>query len=214
MKHFLWCFLLLFVLRGLAQKNDVEDQVSTASGNPYLFKDWMDGVVIFKSGRVVKQFKLRFDCVHNRLMLQFEGAAFAAESQIKEFVLYNTGGRKSKDSMVFRKGFPAVDKYSEETYYQVLFTGKVVLLRLPTKMVLTEKQLVGNNSRTSLMDEDFYYLLQEGVMTALPKDKDVLVNKLPVQLDGVKEFVVQQSLRMDKAADFVKVITRYNELLQ
>lgn len=211
MKYILGCFLLLLVLRGMAQPT--EDKVSNASGNPYLFKDWLDGVVTFKSGRVVTQFKLRFDCVHNRLMLQFDGAAFAAESQVKEFVLY-TGGRKNKDSLIFRKGFPAIDKYTDDTYYQVLTNGKAVLLRLPTKVLMEEKQLVGNNSRSSLSDEDFYYLLQDGVMMALPKDKNGLVQKLPVQSDGMKQFVAQQTLRMDKAEDFVKIITKYNELLQ
>ncbi|WP_315822521.1 hypothetical protein [Paraflavitalea speifideaquila] len=90
MKYLLWC-LLLVAQQGLAQDPESsisDDQISNASGNPYLFKDWVDGVVFFKSGRVVKQFKLRFDCARNRLMLQFEGNAFAAESQVKEFVLY------------------------------------------------------------------------------------------------------------------------------
>jgi hypothetical protein len=215
MKYILGCFLLLLVLQGTAQTTEEkdDDRISNASGNPYLFKDWLDGVVTFKSGRVVKQFKLRFDCARNRLMLQFEGAAFAAESQVKEFVLY-TGGRKNKDSLIFRKGFPAIDKYTEDTYYQILTNGKALLLRLPTKVIVEEKQLVGNNSRSALADEEFYYLLQNGVMTALPKDKDELLQKLPVQAEGLKQFVAQQTFRMDKAEDFVKIITKYNELLQ
>lgn len=215
MKYILWCFLLLPALQGTAQTTEEKgiDNISNASGNPYLFKDWLDGVVTFTSGRVVKQFKLRFDCARNRLMLQFDGASFAAESQVKEFVLY-TGNRKSKDSMVFRKGFPAIGKYTADTYYQVLTNGKAVLLCLPTKVMVEEKQLVGNNSRSSLMGEEFYYLLQDGIMTALPKDKDELIKRLPVQQDGLKQFVAKQTFRMDKAEDFVKVITKYNELLQ
>jgi hypothetical protein len=215
MKHILGCFLVLLMLQGAAQTMEEkdDDRISNASGSPYLFKDWLDGVVTFKSGRVVKQFKLRFDCARNRLMLQFEGAAFAAESQVKEFVLY-TSSRKNKDSLIFRKGFPAVDKYTADTYYQVLTSGKALLLRLPTKMIVEEKQLVGNSNRFSLADEDFYYLLQDGVMTVLPKDKNELLQKLPVQQDGLKQFVAQQPLRMDKTEDFVKIITKYNELLQ
>ena len=214
MKSILWCLLLLVAQRGLAQDPTAkDDQIANASGNPYLFKDWADGVVIFKSGRVVKQFKLRFDCARNRLMLQYEGASFAAESQVKEFVLY-TPSRKNKDSMLFRKGFPAVDKNSEDTYYQVLVGGKAVLLRLFTKVIIEEKQLVNANNHTRLEDEEFYYLLQDGVMTSLPRDKEDLVKKLPVQADPLKQFVAQQMFRMDKAEDFVKIITKYNELLQ
>lgn len=215
MKNILWCLLLL-AQQGLTQDlaTDIkEEHIANASGSPYLFKDWMDGVVVFKSGRVMKQFKLRFDCARNRLMLQFEGNAFAAESQVKEFVLY-TQSRKKKDSMVFRKGFPPVDKCGPDTYYQVLLGGKTVLLRLFTKVVVEEKQLVNAGSHRRLEDEEYYYLLQDGVMINLPRNKEDLVDKLPVQADGLKQFVAQQSFRMDKPEDFIKIISKYNELLQ
>ncbi len=214
MKIILWC-LLLMAQQGLAQNSESainDEQITNASGNPYLFKDWMDGVVLFKSGRVVKQFKLRFDCARNRLMLQFEGASFAAESQVKEFVLY-TQSRKNKDSLLFRKGYPATGKNTEDTYYQVLVSGKAVLLRLFTKVLIEEKQMVNANNHSRLEDEEFYYLLQDGVMTNLPKDKEELLKKLPAQPDELKQFVAQQSFRMEKAEDFVKIITKYNELL-
>lgn len=215
MKIILWC-LLLVAHQGLTQTTAEpainDDQITNASGNPYLFKDWMDGVVLFKSGRVVKQFKLKFDCARNRLMLQFEGASFAAESQVKEFVLY-TQSRKNKDSLLFRKGYPAIGKNTEDTYYQVLVSGKAVLLRLYTKVLVEEKQMVNSNNHSRLEDEDYYYLLQDGVMTNLPKDKEELLKKLPAQPDELKQFVTQQSFRMEKAEDFVKIITKYNELL-
>lgn len=216
MKYILWCLLLL-AQQGWTQTTESsvkEDQITSASGNPYLFKDWSDGVVLFKSGRVVKQFKLRFDCARNRLMLQFEGASFAAESQVREFVLY-IPSRKHKDSMLFRKGFPAIEKNTEDTYYQVLVSGKAVLLRLFSKVIVEEKQLVSNaGSHARLEDEEHYYLLQNGAMTLLPKDKEDLLKTLPAPPDQLKQFVAQQTFRMDKADDFVKIITKYNEFLQ
>lgn len=213
MKYMLW-YLLFLVQQAWAQTPEPaisEDQITNASGNPYLFKDWMEGVVLFKSGRVVKQFKLRFDCARNRLMLQYGGASFAAESQVKEFILYTP---KNKDSMLFRKGFPAVDKNTEDTYYQVLVNGKAVLLRLFIKVLIEEKQLVNANNHSRLENEEYYYLLQDGAMTSLPKDKEELLKKLPAQPDQLKQFVAQQSFRMDKAEDYVRIITKYNELLQ
>jgi hypothetical protein len=215
MKFMLWALLLLS-FSSFAQ-NDVdrvsEADVNSAAGNPYLFKEWNEGVVVFSSGRVVKQFKLRFDCVNNRLMLQFEGTAFAAESKVKEFTIYTKSG-KNKDSLVFRKGFPAVNGCTEDTYYQVLVSGKASLLRLFSKTVLIDKQLVQQGNNRRLEDKEVYYLLQDGAMVELPKNKNDLVAALPVQKDGLKEFVGQQSMKMEKPDDFVKIITKYNELLQ
>ncbi len=81
-------------------------------------------------------------------------------------------------------------------------------------MLVEEKQMVSTNNHSRLEDEEYYYLLQDGVMTNLPKDKEELLKKLPAHPGQLKEFVAQQSFRMDKAEDFVKIITRYNELLQ
>ncbi len=140
------------------------------------------------------------------------GLPLLAESQVKEFVLY-TQSRKNKDSLLFRKGYPAIGKNTADTYYQVLVSGKAVLLRLYTKVLVEEKQMVNTNSHSRLEDEDYYYLLQDGVMTDLPKDKEELLKKLPAQPDELKQFVAQESFRMEKAEDFVKIITKYNCLL-
>lgn len=213
MKYILWC-LLLVAQQGWAQTSETtigDDQISNASGNPYLFKDWMDGVVYFKSGRVVKQFKLRFDCARNRLMLQFEGAAFAAESQVKAFTIYTS--KKNKDSAYFLKGFPAIDKNTADTYYQVLVAGKATLLQLHTRVLVEEKQLVNSGNHTRLEAEEYFYLLTDGVMTKLSNNKEEIVKSLPSQPAALKEYVAKESLRMDKAADYIKIISKYNELV-
>ena len=215
MKYFLWSLLLLLSFSSFAQ-TDIdkvsESEVNSAAGNPYLLKDWNDGVVVFSSGRVVKQFKLKFDCVNNRLMLQFEGTAFAAESKVKEFTIYTKSG-KNKDSLCFRKGFPAIGDRTDDTYYQVLVNGKTSLLCLYSKTVMVDKQIVQQGNNRRLEDKETYYLLQEGKMIELPKNKNDLVAILPVKNDAMKEFVGQQSFRMEKPDDFVRIITKYNELL-
>lgn len=214
MKYLLGCLLLL-AQPGWTQTAEPavgEDKISTASGNPYLFKDWMDGVVYFKSGRVVKQFKLKFDCARNRLMMQFEGNAFAAESQVKEFVIY-TSTKKNKDSVLFRKGYPAIDNNTADTYYQVLLNGKAVLLQLHIKVLIEEKQLVSSNNMNRLEDDEAFFVCLNGEMILLPRNKDQILEKLPVKSDQLKEFVAQQTLRMDKADDFLKIIAKYNELV-
>ncbi|WP_276483188.1 hypothetical protein [Paraflavitalea pollutisoli] len=214
MKYLLGCLLLL-AQPGWAQTSETavgEDKISTASGNPFLFKDWMEGVVYFKSGRVVKQFKLKFDCARNRLMMQFEGNSFAAESQVKEFVIY-TASKKNKDSVLFRKGYPAIDKNTEETYYHVLLNGKAELLQLHTKVLIEEKQLVNSANMSHLEDDEAFFVCLNGVMIPLPRNKEQILEKLPVQSDQLKEYVAQQTLRMDKAEDFVKIMAKYNELV-
>ncbi|HEX6426947.1 MAG TPA: hypothetical protein VF008_04640 [Niastella sp.] len=209
MKHLAWCLLLLCqVALGQTTK---EDDLNTITGNPFLFKEWCDGVVRFTSGRTVTQFKLKFDCLKNQLLLQFNGSAFAAESKVREFVMYP----KNKDSLLFRRGFPATDKTADHTYFQVLLQDKVSLLRLIARNIVEEKQLVSVNGRVNrrMEDAEYYYLFQNGTMTLLPANKSDLPSTFADKKESIAEFITTQQLKMHTPEDFVQVVKKYNELL-
>src|SRR5262245_40829425 len=134
MKHIAWCLLLL--CQCALGQTSAQDNMSDVTGNPYLLKDWSDGVVRFTSGRVMNQFKLKFDCLKNMLLLQFNGSAFATESKVQEFVLYP----KKSDSILFRRGFPVTEKTNDATFFNVLLQEKVTLLRLVARNVIQENE--------------------------------------------------------------------------
>lgn len=208
MKHIAWCLLLLCQC-ALGQTTK-ENELNTITGNPYLFKDWCDGVVRFTSGRTLNQFKLKFDCLKNVLLLEFNGSAFAAESKVQEFVMYP----KKKDSLLFRRGFPATDKTTENTYFQVLLQDKASLLRLIARNIIEEKQVVSNGRVDRRMEDvEFYYLLQNGAMTLLPADRTELPEKFGDKKEPIAAFIAAQQLRMHTPEDFVLVVKKYNELL-
>lgn len=210
------CILFAATFSSHAQDAEaVHGQQGELYGNPYLIREWSDGAVTFTSGRVVKQFRLRFDCVNNQLLLQFQGSTFAAESKVKEFVLY-TGPGKKKDSLVFRKGYPAIGKGSENTYYQVLMEEKVQLLRLISKNIVEEKELIsaGKNVRGRLVDEEIFYLLKDGAMVHLPADKDILLKAFSDKADALSAFINEKKLRFKTQGDYLQLARKYNELLQ
>ena len=208
------CFLLLLQNTAHSQVDNPDKDVNgELYGNPYIIKDWSEGLVKFTSGRVLNQFKLRFDCVRNQLVLQFQGSTFAAESKVKEFVMY-TGSGKKKDSLVFRKGYPAIDKGNEHTFYQVLFEGKTQLLRLIAKNVIEEKELIASSrARGRLEEEEKYYLLKEGAMILLPPDRAQILNALPAQATALAQFITDNNLRFRTQADYIQLAKKYNELL-
>lgn len=209
MKHIAWCLLLLCQC-ALGQVTKTDD-LNAVSGNPYLFKDWCNGVVRFTSGRTVDQFKLKFDCLKNALLLQFNGNAFAAESKVQEFVMYP----KKKDSLVFRRGFPPTDKTSENTYLQVLLQDKASLLRLVARNIIEEKEIVSVNGRVNrrMEDAEYYYLLQNGTMTLLPADRSLLPEKFAGKKEPLANFIAARQLKMHSPEDYILVVKKYNELL-
>jgi hypothetical protein len=209
MKHIAWCLLLLCQC-ALGQTSK-EDDLNSITGNPFLLKEWCDGVVRFSSGRTMTQFKLKFDCLKNMLLLQFEGNAFAAESKVKEFVIYP----KKKDSLLFRRGFPTTNKTTDQTYFHVLLQDKASLLRLVARNIIEEKQLVSVNGRVSrrMEEVEFYYLLRNGEMVLLPASRSELPEILADKKELIAQFIASKQLRMQHAEDFVAVAKKYNELI-
>lgn len=204
MKQILWCLLLLGHCL-LAQEND------DVSGNPYLFKDWNNGTVRFSSGREMKQFKLKFDVLKNQLLLQFEGSTFAAESKVQEFVLLP---KKTKDSLVFKKGYPVSDKTNSETFFEILFKDKVQLLRLYVKTIVEDRTLVNTGKYNKRLEEaESYYLFQNNQLIRLPARTSELVAALPDKRTELAAFIESQGLRMRSGEDFLTVVKKYNELL-
>jgi hypothetical protein len=208
-------FLLLFSLNLFAQTN--EDQKANSgeyvgvSGNQLFLKDWSDGVIRFSSGKVTDKFKLKFNIAQNRLLLQFNGSTFAAESRINEFLMYT---KNKKDSFVFRKGFPDTDRGNAETFYQVLEKGKVTLLRLATKDIIEEKEILASKVSRHYRDVEEFYLFRDGVMNKINKETAPVQDILTDRREELKTFISEQQLKMRSPEDLAKVVKKYNELRQ
>ncbi|NML23435.1 hypothetical protein HHL16_21325 [Pseudoflavitalea sp. G-6-1-2] len=215
MKNFLWCLLLL-ASAASAQTSTPKssDEYDGVAGSPYLFKDWLSGTVYYKNGRVVNQFKLRFDCCRNYLMLEFKGQSFAPQTaSITSFVL-NTKEGKNADSMVFRKGYPSVENWNEETFYHILLTAKSPVLHILTKSIVEEKGLLPSSTRKFFEDEEHFFLLHDGKMIHLPKDeREQLAALFPAQREALLKFMQDQDLKMKSPADFIKLGKKFNELV-
>lgn len=215
-----FCLLLLIGCWEIALAQTT-DRVTTSqdppiyndvSGSAFLNRDWSDGVIRFSSGRVATQFKLKFDCVNNQLNLQFNGSTFVTESKVKEFVIYSKNGN-TRDSMVFRKGFPAADKGNEETYFQVLVEGKAMLLCLHMKHIAEEQQIASKVIYRRITDQEIFYLLKDGKMTVLPNDKLFIIEKFPGHTELMQKYINEHQLKFRNAPDYTKLIVYYNTLL-
>ena len=207
----LW-LILLFSVGAVAQTDEEKleaGEYAGVSGNPYFIKDWSDGVIRFTSGKVTDKFKLKFNAAQNRLIIQFNGAAFAAESRIQEFVMYT---KNKKDSFLFKKGFPKTERGDNETFYLVLERGPATLLRLATKDIVQEKELIDAKVSRHYQDVDLFFLLRDGVMHKVDTDNNPVQNILSDRRDELKNFIKEQQLKMRTQEDMVKVVRKYNSL--
>lgn len=195
------------------EPTDKATNFSDVAGSPFIFRDWSDGLVRFSSGRVMKQFKLKFDCAQNRLLLQFDGSTFGAESKVSEFMIFQKNNKKT-DSLLFRKGFPKNGLATEETFYLVLTEGPVTLLHLFSKNIIEEKQLAATSVSRRYQDDNKFFLFRDRQLISVSKDKHALAELLTDKSEQLKRFIQENDLKMKSAADMTRVVQKYNELVQ
>ncbi|WP_127132243.1 hypothetical protein [Pseudoflavitalea rhizosphaerae] len=215
MKQILWCLLLVSAscYSQTNQSGKPGSDYDGVAGSPYLLKDWVNGTVYYRNGRVVTQFKLRFDCPRNFLQMEFKGQTFSPQiSSITSFVLYP---KNSKDSMIFRKGYPASGSYNAETFYQVLMPGKASLLYILSKTIVEDKDILPSSTKRFFEEEDEFFLFSNGAITKLIKnDREKLAAQFPAQKEALLQFMNDSAMKMKSAEDFMKFTTKYNELDQ
>ncbi|MGN6419782.1 MAG: hypothetical protein ACTHMC_19925 [Pseudobacter sp.] len=215
MKQILWA-LLLISTGSLAQTNETArpgNEYDGVAGSPYLYKDWVKGTVYYKNGRVVDQFKLRFDCARNFLQLEFKGQSFSPQlTTIVSFVMYP---KDTKDSVIFRKGFPPNGLFNGDTFYEVMQTGKAPLLHLLNKMIVEKKDMLPSATTKYFEEDDLYFLVVNGNNILLEKgDREKLAKQFPEQEAALLKYMNEEELKMRTAGDFRKFAAKYNELAQ
>lgn len=213
MKQILWA-LLLISTGALAQKEQARpgSEYDGVAGSPYLYKDWVKGTVYYKNGRIVDQFKLRFDCARNFLQLEFKGQSFAPQvATITSFVMYP---KDSKDSVIFRKGFPVHGTFNGDTFYEVMQAGKAPLLHLLSKSIIEKKDMIPNATTKYFEEEDLYFMVVKGSNIQLEKgDREKLAKQFPEQEAALLKYMNDEELKMRTAGDFRKFAAKYNELV-
>jgi len=114
---------------------------------------------------------------------------------------------------IFQTGFPAVDKQSSRTFYQVLDTGAAKLLKLLTVTYSDEKPFgTGGITRVFKIDESYYAFNKTRQMVKLNKNKEAVINALTDKKNEVSKFLTDKNLKCKKETDIITVFNYYNTL--
>lgn len=124
-------------------------------GSPYLTDNFSASQVKFwQNQKIVDVSKSRFDAFKHRLeFLDEKGSLKVVDAKhIQEFKL---------DGKTFRCGFEPVEPLHRTDFVEVLFDGKVQLLKL-SKTRLESEMVFGNVANPSRFTQEVFYFIQDG----------------------------------------------------
>jgi hypothetical protein len=110
----------------------------------------------------------------------------------------------------FERGFPVVDGFDQQKFYQVLVTGKAKLL-LATKFEEVTINKYGAAPEKSLERTLFYYVFSNGTIEKITKPEHFS----SVCADKIKEvqaFIQKENVKLKKQSDLERVVQYYNSL--
>ncbi len=178
-----------------------ENGYTEMEGSPYLNDAWSRGSVKAKNnGKTYELAKMRYDLYKDELEYEENQKPYRFSSEITEF---------STNDGIFRSGFPPTESLTARNFYQVLYDGNVKLLKRNTVRIQLEKLYSSATQTKRFMKESALYLLKNGSMIRLKKDKKSLLEALSDKQAQLETFINDEKLKMSKEEDILRVVERY-----
>jgi len=187
----------------------VESSNSDVSGSPYLLDDWSKGIVEQGNKISYKDVDLKYNLYTDELFFKNprDGAMLG-------FVLPVTGFSLAiKDKIeIYRNGFPEIDNFNRKSYYQVLFDGGIKLLFKNYRTLLEVKPYNSSISEKKLVDNTFYYVFRDNVMTKFKPSRKDFLELFKSKSVEIADFIKNEKIDFKKHDDLTKVFVFYYTL--
>lgn len=218
MKNFL--FLILFF--SVAAKAQLEIQPfgdvkrtplmvikhTDVEGSPYFYNFWVKGKVTLKNGKSYSNDSLKFDLVDDKLIFKNDdGTLMYFAEPVGAFDLLD------KDSKVlhFKNGLPASNGLNAESYFQIIYDGKIPLFKRTGKFITESKQYNSASTIKSFNTIFNYYTLQNEALIKVSLNKKTIVALFGIKEEQLNDYLKQEKIDLKKDDDLNKLFTYFNK---
>ncbi|HYM93992.1 MAG TPA: hypothetical protein VET23_07625 [Chitinophagaceae bacterium] len=159
-----------------------------------------------KQGKVYENVKVKLNLFDNTLFyITSDGNERVIISPVNEIVFSDTSSGGGIKNIVFQNGFSPVDRQNETTYYEVLDSGQVKLLKYHN-INYQDKKEYNNAVITRVFNETnaWYLRLAGGTMSKLEKGKEVILSLLSSKKTEIEKFIEGKNLKCRKENDWKK----------
>ncbi len=177
-------------------------------GSPYIPSEGFREGSVLSTGTNSKWFggyNLRFNTYSAQLEMNESGV-------IKTISPDDVKGFKIGEATYFL-GYPAVDKLSKNSYFQVLYNGKVKLLKNTSTYLREVRGFDDVKQGDKFVTDVYYYIFENETMTKFFPNKKAFFKAFPsAKLAAVEGFVNNKEFKFKAEGDFIETIRFYDSL--
>ncbi len=196
-------------LPDLQGKPLIEKSYSDVSGTAFLFDDWLKGTVEQGNKISYKDVDLKYSLYKDELFFKNpkDGSMLSFVLPVKAFSLAIKGKTE-----IYRNGFPAVDNFNTNSFYQVLFDGGIKLLFKSYKTLIEVKPYNATITEKKFVDNSVYYILKDNVMTKFKPSKKDFLEIFNSKANEIDAFIKKEKIDFKQQQDLTKVFQYYSTL--
>ena len=117
----------------------------------------------------------------------------------------------NNSTTIFKNGFPQVGKNTSQTYYQLIDSGKAVLLK-HIGIIANETHQYGDPVKKVYRQVKNFYVFVEGNMTHIKKPDD-LIKAITNNKAALESFISSKNIKVNKEEDLKAVVSFYNKIM-
>lgn len=187
---------------------------NNSEGSPYFTETYKKANITLEDGRIARDVKVKFDLLNNQIQYMNEkGAEMIPNLPIKSFIFIEPFFDQARDFVMFQNGFPAIGRFTPATYYQVLDTGSIKLLK-SIKVNYRDDQPYASPEVTRIYERTvgYYAYTPAGEMIRLDKEKEVFVYIFKTRQKEILAFINEKKLKLKGENDYVEIFRFYQSL--
>jgi hypothetical protein len=183
-------------------------------GSPYFPPEHTSTTIVLKSGKIYPTVKSRLNLYDNILIiLRDDGAEQMLTGSISKVIYESVPAGKGSRTVVFQTGFPAIDGHDNTTYYEVLDSGKLKLIK-HSKVSYSDKRGYGEASITRVFKnlETYYLVLPGNIIRQMGKGKEEFLAALPGKKNELEKYIDNKKIKCKKEEDWIELVSYYNSV--
>jgi hypothetical protein len=180
-------------------------------GSPYYFPEYKNGALTLSNGKTYKGLQVKLNMMLQEVLFRTpDGEEMVASNEITRVDMEDNG-----NVIIFLSGFAPIDKQKSKTFYEVLESGKLMLLKTKLIQVSDYTPINSNTTTRSLTPADLFYISTDGTtLIRVPKSAQDLANLLQPHQTAILKLINSNDLKLKKEEDLKKIVAYYNSLNQ
>lgn len=213
MKIFLIPILFLFIVNACKAQflQDIQGRVITEQsftdviGSPFFKNEFVMGNVVLTNGDKFKDVLLKYNSYNDELFFKNpkDGSLLSFVVPVKSFDLLGE---------TYINGLPAIDNFTENSFYVLIVDTKVKLFLKNYKTILESKPYNSASVEKKFEDNKTYYVFKEGKMTRFKPSKKDLLETFSDKSSEIDVFLKKEKLDFKSNDDLAKVFQYYSSL--